>query len=66
MDQLTVDDLKKTMKFLSVSLGEDRLKAVASFLNQSFEALKPLTQRHLPKELEPTGYLKLLETMRDE
>ncbi len=65
MERLTVDDLRKAMKFLSVSLSEERLKAVADFLNQTLEGLNPLTKEHLPKELEPTSYLASLSKTRE-
>ena len=60
MDRVTVDDLRRAMKFLSFSLSEDRLQAVAPLLNQTLEALQPLSKLDLPKELEPTSYLAML------
>jgi len=52
------------MKMLTITVDEDRLPLVADFLNQVLESLKPLTLRQLPKELEPTSYVKALQ--RDE
>ena len=60
MERVTLDDIKKIMKLLSVSLNEDRLRTVAPFLNVTMEALQPLTKMHLPKELEPGSYLARL------
>jgi hypothetical protein len=54
------------MKTLSVKMSDERLKIVAEFLNQNFEALKPLTTRHLPKELEPTSYQNSLSSRHDD
>jgi hypothetical protein len=48
------------MKFLSLSLSDDRLRIVAPFLNLTLETLQPLTKLSLPKELEPTTYLSKL------
>jgi len=62
LDRVTVEDLQKAMKLLSVSLSEDRLQAVAPLLNQTLEALQPLSKLNLPKELEPTSYLAMLRT----
>ncbi len=59
-----MDDLQRMLKLLSVPMTEERLRFVAEFLNQNFEILKPLTRTHLPKELEPTSYLKLLQQSR--
>ena len=58
--ELTVDDLQKMMKLLNVTLNDERLKAVADYLNQNLDAIKPLAHRSLPKELEPTSYLRML------
>lgn len=44
LDRFTIDDLKKSMKFLNISLSEDRLSVIADFLNQNIEAMRPLTQ----------------------
>jgi len=66
LDKITVDDLKKSMKLLNISISEDRLSVIADFLNQNIEALRPLTLRHLPKELEPSSYLKVLSRSREE
>ncbi len=65
MEELTVDDLRKAMKLFSVPLSEERLKAVADFLNQTLEGLASLTKEHLPKELEPTSYLTSLSKTRE-
>ena len=66
LDKITVDDLKKSARFLSVALSEDRLSIIADFLNQNLETLRSLTRRHLPKELEPSSYLKVLSRSREE
>jgi len=60
LDRITVEDLRKAMKLLSFSLSEDRLQAVTPLLNQTLEALQPLSKLNLPKELEPTSYLAML------
>ena len=65
MEQLTVEDLRKTMKLLGLSLSEERLQVVAPFLNAQLEMLQPLLNLGLPKEFEPTSYLaKLREAGR--
>ncbi len=66
MVKLTVEDLRQTMKLLTLTVSEQRLPLVVDFLNQVLESLKPLTQKHLPKELEPTSYLKLLSKAGEE
>ncbi len=66
MVKLTVEDLRQTMKLLTLTVSEQRLPLVADLLNQVLESLKPLTQKHLPKELEPTSYLKLLSKAGEE
>jgi len=35
---------------------------VAPLLNQTLEALQPLSNLNLPKELDPTSYLAMLRT----
>jgi hypothetical protein len=60
MERMTVDDLRKAMKFLTLTLSEERIPTVAAFLNQVLEALQPLGKLDLPKELEPTSYLARL------
>lgn len=60
MERITVDDLRKAMKFLTLTLSEQRIPNVAAFLNQVLEALQPLGKLDLPKELEPTSYLARL------
>ena len=60
MQKLSFEDLRNAAKLLSVSFDEERLKIVASFLAQNFDMLRPLAEIHIPKDLEPTSYLKLL------
>jgi len=60
LQRITVDDLRKAMRLLTVSLSEERLQILTSFLNQTLETLQPLSKLHLPKELEPTTYLARL------
>ncbi len=60
MEQITTDDLRRAMKLLSVSLSEERLQVVSSFLSQTLETLQPLAKLRLPKELEPTTYFARL------
>jgi hypothetical protein len=61
MEKVTLDDLRKVMKLLSVSLDEERLRIVTPFLNLTMETLRPLASEHLPKELEPTTYAARLK-----
>jgi len=61
MEKVTIDDLRKVMKLLNVSIGEERLRIVTPFLNLTMETLRPLTEGHLPKELEPTTYAARLK-----
>jgi len=60
MERISVDDLRKSMRFLTLTLSEERIPTVAAFVNQVLEALQPLGKLHLPKELEPTSYLARL------
>jgi hypothetical protein len=57
MERVSVDDVRKSMRFLTLALAEERIPIVAAFLNQVLEALQPLGKLNLPKELEPTSYL---------
>lgn len=66
MERITVDDLRKAMKFLTLTLSEQRIPNVAAFLNQVLEALQPLGKLDLPKELEPTSYLARLRAEEGE
>jgi len=63
MEPLLGDDLRKAMKFLTLTLGEDRILTVTSSLNELMRALQPLGKLHLPKELEPTSYLGQLRRL---
>lgn len=57
MRRLTIEDVQKATRLLNVPLSEERLQTITTSLNQVVEILKPLTQWHLQKELEPTTYL---------
>ena len=48
------------MKLLGTKFSEDRLELVAPLLNGTIEVLRPLAKIQLPKEREPTTYLRLL------
>jgi hypothetical protein len=61
MARVSVDDLQRAMKLLSLSLNEERFRIVAPFLSLTLEGLQPLTKQSLPKELEPTTYLARLK-----
>jgi hypothetical protein len=61
LERVSIDDVRKAMGLLSISLSEDRLRIVAPFLNLTLEMLQPLNKFSLPKELEPTTYLARLK-----
>jgi hypothetical protein len=63
MQRLTIDDLQKAMKLLSLSINDERLGVVAPLLNLNIEALQVLTKDKLTKELEPTTYLAELKKL---
>jgi hypothetical protein len=63
MERMTVEDLRRSMKLLSLRMSDDRLRVVAPILNLNMEALQLLTKDQLPKELEPTTYLAEIEKM---
>ncbi|MGD0177883.1 MAG: hypothetical protein ABSA50_05740 [Candidatus Bathyarchaeia archaeon] len=56
-ERVTIDDLRKIMKLMTVRFDENRLDLVTAALNQALEMLQPLAKLLLPKELEPTTYL---------
>ena len=60
MGRFTIEDIRKAAKLLNVPFSEERLQIITTSLNQIVEILKPLSQRYLPKELEPTTYLAYL------
>lgn len=60
MDELTADDVKKAMKMLHNRFGDERLKPIAAFLASNIEILQSITKTHLPKEIEPAGYIRAL------
>jgi pantothenate kinase len=60
MDTLTIDDLKRVVKFLSVPISMDRIQIILSPLRHNLDLIRPLAQNNPSKDIEPTSYLRLM------
>jgi len=65
MEQLTIEDLKKVAKLLTVPLTTERIRVIVTPFCHNFEILSPLT-RDVPKTVEPTSYLRLISRKAEE
>jgi hypothetical protein len=63
MQRLTLNDLQKAMKLLSVRMSDERLGVVAPLVNLNIDTLQVLTKDKLTKELEPTTFVAELKKL---